>query len=73
MTWDKHESFRNILTRVTTQSFFPQLQGYSRAVDWWAVGVLIFEMIAGYPPFFADQALQVYEKIVAGKVSRFNI
>ncbi|KAM7534137.1 hypothetical protein Aperf_G00000115931 [Anoplocephala perfoliata] len=43
-------------------------KGYSRAVDWWAVGVLIFEMIAGYPPFFADQALQVYEKIVAGKV-----
>ncbi|VDD77456.1 unnamed protein product [Mesocestoides corti] len=44
------------------------LKGYSRAVDWWAVGVLIFEMIAGYPPFFAEQALQVYEKIVAGKV-----
>ncbi|VDN97008.1 unnamed protein product [Rodentolepis nana] len=43
-------------------------KGYSRAVDWWAVGVLIFEMIAGYPPFFADQALQVYEKIVTGKV-----
>uniref|UniRef100_A0A5K3FSC9 Protein kinase domain-containing protein n=1 Tax=Mesocestoides corti TaxID=53468 RepID=A0A5K3FSC9_MESCO len=43
-------------------------KGYSRAVDWWAVGVLIFEMIAGYPPFFAEQALQVYEKIVAGKV-----
>ncbi|KAL5965700.1 cAMP-dependent protein kinase catalytic subunit alpha, partial [Taenia solium] len=43
-------------------------KGYSRAVDWWAAGVLIFEMIAGYPPFFADQALQVYEKIVAGKV-----
>ncbi|VUZ52245.1 unnamed protein product [Hymenolepis diminuta] len=43
-------------------------KGYSRAVDWWAVGVLIFEMIAGYPPFFADQALQIYEKIVAGKV-----
>ncbi|KAL7056524.1 hypothetical protein AAHC03_020708 [Spirometra sp. Aus1] len=43
-------------------------KGYGRAVDWWAVGVLIFEMIAGYPPFFADQPIQVYEKIVAGKL-----
>jgi len=26
-------------------------------------------MAAGYPPFFADQPIQIYEKIVAGKVS----
>ena len=25
-------------------------------------------MAAGYPPFFADQPIQIYEKIVAGKV-----
>jgi hypothetical protein len=23
---------------------------------------------AGYPPFFADQPIQIYEKIVSGKV-----
>lgn len=44
-------------------------QGYNRAVDWWALGVLIYEMAAGYPPFFADQPIQIYEKIVSGKVS----
>jgi hypothetical protein len=33
------------------------------------VGVLIYEMAAGYPPFFADQPIQIYEKIVSGKVS----
>lgn len=43
-------------------------KGYNKAVDWWALGVLIFEMAAGYPPFFADQPLQIYEKIVSGKV-----
>jgi serine/threonine protein kinase len=37
-------------------------------VDWWALGVLIYEMAAGYPPFFADQPIQIYEKIVSGKV-----
>ncbi|VDO72508.1 unnamed protein product [Onchocerca flexuosa] len=26
-------------------------------------------MAAGYPPFFADQPIQIYEKIVSGKVS----
>lgn len=50
---------------------FPTLfpfQGYNKAVDWWALGVLIYEMAAGYPPFFADQPIQIYEKIVSGKV-----
>lgn len=43
-------------------------KGYNKAVDWWALGVLIYEMACGYPPFFADQPIQIYEKIVAGKV-----
>ncbi|KAM9115081.1 cAMP-dependent protein kinase catalytic subunit alpha-like [Pangshura tecta] len=43
-------------------------KGYNKAVDWWALGVLIFEMAAGYPPFFADQPIEIYEKIVSGKV-----
>ncbi|XP_062892116.1 cAMP-dependent protein kinase catalytic subunit alpha-like isoform X1 [Mobula hypostoma] len=51
-------------------------KGYNKAVDWWALGVLIYEMSAGYPPFFADQPIQIYEKIVAGKVrfpSHFSV
>nr|AAD16003.1 cAMP-dependent protein kinase catalytic subunit isoform 2 [Amblyomma americanum] len=43
-------------------------KGYNKAVDWWALGVLVYEMAAGYPPFFADQPIQIYEKIVSGKV-----
>lgn len=43
-------------------------KGYNKAVDWWAVGVLIYEMAAGYPPFFADDPMQMYQKIIAGKV-----
>uniref|UniRef100_A0A8C6HPC7 Protein kinase domain-containing protein n=1 Tax=Mus spicilegus TaxID=10103 RepID=A0A8C6HPC7_MUSSI len=40
-------------------------KGCNKAVDWWALGVLIYKMAAGYPPFFADQPIQIYEKIVS--------
>jgi protein kinase A len=46
-----------------------QFQGYNKAVDWWAFGVLIYEMVAGYTPFYSEQPIQIYEKIVAGIVS----
>lgn len=49
------------------------IQGYNKAVDWWALGVLIYEMAAGYPPFFADQPIQIYEKIVSGKVGEGSV
>lgn len=59
----------NSLTIIKSfQNTYFFLQGYNKAVDWWALGVLIFEMAAGYPPFFADQPIQIYEKIVSGKV-----
>jgi len=47
-------------------------RGYGKAVDWWALGVLIYEMLVGYPPFFDDDPYEIYEKIVAGKVKYPN-
>lgn len=29
-------------------------QGYDESVDWWSVGILMFELLAGYPPFAMD-------------------
>ncbi|XP_047023301.1 cAMP-dependent protein kinase catalytic subunit beta-like [Helicoverpa zea] len=41
-------------------------KGYSFAVDWWSLGVLIFEMCAGYPPFFSADPMVLYEKVLRG-------
>ncbi|XP_032512267.1 cAMP-dependent protein kinase catalytic subunit alpha-like [Danaus plexippus] len=41
-------------------------RGYTFSVDWWALGVLIFEMGAGYPPFYASDPSKLYEKILDG-------
>jgi len=45
-------------------------RGYNSSVDWWSVGVLLFEMLAGYPPFYTDDnnPIKLYEKILAGHV-----
>lgn len=44
-----------------------QSKGYGRAVDWWALGVLIYEMLAGHPPFYDEDHFKLYEKILACK------
>lgn len=40
--------------------------GHGQAVDWWALGILIFEMIAGYPPFYDENPFGIYQKVGAG-------
>jgi CRP-like cAMP-binding protein len=41
-------------------------EGHDLAVDYWALGVLIFEMVVGAPPFYAEDPMEVYEKILTG-------
>jgi serine/threonine protein kinase len=39
-------------------------QGYTKAVDWWALGILIFELLVGIPPFHSQNVPQIYEKVL---------
>jgi protein kinase A len=45
-----------------------QSKGHGKAVDWWTMGILLYEFIAGYPPFYDDTPFRIYEKILEGKV-----
>ena len=33
-------------------------------MDWWALGIVIFEMLAGYPPFYNIKAHAVYNDVI---------
>ncbi|XP_028033283.1 protein kinase C isoform X2 [Bombyx mandarina] len=41
-----------------------QEQEYGCSVDWWALGVLLYEMLAGQPPFEADNEDDLFESIL---------
>ena len=45
--------------------FFSLLIG----VDWWTLGILSYEMLAGQPPFVDDDPMGIYQQILAGKIS----
>ncbi|KAI0225009.1 Serine/threonine kinase [Massospora cicadina] len=39
-------------------------QPYTRAVDWWAFGVLLYEMILGQSPFHGDDEDEIFDAIL---------
>jgi len=42
-------------------------KGHNTAVDWWSLGILIFEMLAGYPPFVPDEKKTIFEAIISSQ------
>ncbi|KAH8085250.1 kinase-like domain-containing protein [Filobasidium floriforme] len=56
----------------TTEYLAPEVllddHGYSKLVDFWSLGVLLFEMCCGWSPFYAEDVQQMYKNICFGKI-----
>ena len=39
-------------------------KGHTSAVDWWALGILIYEFLTGYPPFWHQNPIEIYKQCV---------
>ncbi|OOF99734.1 hypothetical protein ASPCADRAFT_138508 [Aspergillus carbonarius ITEM 5010] len=51
----------------TPEYLAPELllgNGYTKAVDWWTLGVLLYEMLTGLPPFYDENTNDMYRKIL---------
>jgi calcium/calmodulin-dependent protein kinase I len=45
-----------------------QGKGYDKKVDYWSIGVIIYTMLCGYPPFYDEDNDKLFEMIQKGKV-----
>jgi len=53
----------------TPDYFAPEVitsEGHNAAVDWWALGVMIFELLCGATPFHSNNPMQVYARVMKG-------
>lgn len=60
---------KTFTTCGTSEYMAPEIlvgTGHTRAVDWWALGVMVFELMVGQSPFASESPMDVYSNVMRG-------
>lgn len=71
-TWNRNRKTLIWSTVGTPDYMAPEIlleTGYAADCDWWSLGVVLYEMLVGYPPFYGDDSLITCRKILCHQES----
>ncbi|CAF2526752.1 unnamed protein product [Rotaria sp. Silwood2] len=66
-TWKKNRRALAYSTVGTPDYIAPEVfkqYGYNNKADWWSLGVIMYEMLIGYPPFCAENPQETFRKVM---------